>query len=119
MMNHHPSNHTHHVSAHWLSRHAIRMAAGCGILLFSLGVGVLGYRHFEQMRWVDAFLNASMILSGMGPASPLETDVGKWFAGMYALFSGIIFLVAMALIFGPILRRFFHRFHLDEPESKG
>lgn len=87
-------------------------------MLVSLGIGLLGYRHFEQMSWVDAFLNASMILSGMGPPSPLATDQGKWFAGMYALFSGIIFLVVMALVFGPIIRRFFHRFHLDEPESK-
>ncbi len=65
---------------------------------FSLGIGVLGYRHFANLSWVDALLNASMILTGMGPVSPMETNAAKIFASVYALFSGVIFLSATAVV---------------------
>jgi hypothetical protein len=87
---------------------------GFFIILLSLGVGMIGYHHYEKMSIVDAYVNAAMILSGMGPVSTLQTDGGKIFAGTYALFSGIIFLVIIAIIFAPLVHRFLHNFHLEE-----
>ena len=87
---------------------------GLGIIAFSLILGMAGYRHYEGMSWVDAYINASMILSGMGPVTQLNTDAGKIFAGSYALFSGIIFLVVIAVIFAPLIHRFLHKFHMEE-----
>jgi hypothetical protein len=81
-----------------------------GITLF---IGMLGYHAFENMSWVDAFLNASMILSGMGPATELTTTAGKIFAGCYALFSGLAFIVIVAVIFSPVIHRFFRKIHLE------
>ncbi|MBA3816108.1 MAG: hypothetical protein H0X29_06245 [Parachlamydiaceae bacterium] len=87
---------------------------GSAIIAISLFLGMLGYHHFEKLPWIDAYVNASMILSGMGPVSPLNTEAGKIFAGTYALFSGIVFLVIIAIIFAPLIHRFFHQFHLDD-----
>ncbi len=91
--------------------------AGLGLAIASLMIGILGYRYFEDMTWVDAYLNASMILSGMGPADTLKNTNGKIFAGTYALFSGIIFLIVMAIIFAPVFHRFFHRIHLETKDK--
>jgi hypothetical protein len=90
------------------------LCIGFAIIAFSLGIGMFGYGYFEKMDWVDSFLNASMILSGMGPASDLLTDEGKIFAGLYALFSGIVFLVVIAIIIAPVFHRFLHKFHLKD-----
>lgn len=87
---------------------------GAVIIAFSLGIGMLGYSYFEKMNWVDAYVNATMILSGMGPVSTLNTDAGKIFAGSYALFSGIVFLVIIAVILAPIIHRFLHKFLVKE-----
>lgn len=86
---------------------------GLIIIMISLVFGMIGYHHFENMSWVDAYVNAAMILSGIGPTSELETNAGKIFAGSYALFSGIVFLVVIAVIFAPVIHRFFHKFHLE------
>lgn len=94
------------------------IAVGAAIVLICLGCGMVGYHYLEKLAWVDAFAEASMILSGMGPLSPLKTTEGKLFAGIYALFSGVIFLVVVAIIFGPIFHRFFHKFHLEEDRKK-
>jgi len=83
------------------------------ILLFSLTVGMSGYHFLERMPWLDAFLNASMILSGMGPVGELKTSAGKFFAGCYALFSGLAFISAIGLVVAPLFHRFIHRFHLE------
>lgn len=91
---------------------------GFSIIGLSLLVGMLGYRITEGMNWIDSYLNAAMILSGMGPAEPLKTDAGKLFAGSYALFSGIMFLVTIAIVFAPILHRFFHQFHIEEDADR-
>ncbi len=80
----------------------------------SLFLGMCGYHYFEGMTWVDAFVDAAMILSGMGPVSPLHTSAGKVFAGSYALFSGIVFLVTVAIVFSPVIHRFFHKFHIQD-----
>lgn len=94
-------------------------AAGAVLLIFTaLGVGILGYHHFETLSWIDAFLNASMILGGMGQVSQLHTDGGKVFAGIYALFSGLAFLGVAGLLFTPLLHRLLHRFHFDS-DSEG
>jgi hypothetical protein len=76
-----------------------------------------GYHAYENMSWVDAFANASMILSGMGPLTPLVTTGGKMFAGFYALFSGLFFIIIMGLILAPIIHRFFHKIHLEEQKK--
>jgi hypothetical protein len=76
-------------------------------------IGILGYHLLEGMAWIDAILNAAMILGGMGPVNPLKTDVGKLFASFYALFSGVVFLVAASLVFAPLFHRLLHRFHLE------
>ena len=84
------------------------------ITALALGVGMIGYHSFEGMPWVDAFVNAAMILSGMGPVSVLQTDGGKIFAGCYALFSGLAFITILGIIFVPGIHRFLHRFHMRE-----
>jgi hypothetical protein len=88
-------------------------AAAFGIVLGSLGIGIGGYHHFEHLSWLDSLLNASMILSSMGPVTPLRTDAGKWFASLYALFSGVAFITIVGILFAPILHRLFHQFHLE------
>lgn len=87
---------------------------GFAIIFVSLILGMAGYHHFEKMSLVDSYVNAAMILSGMGPVSSLQTEGGKIFAGSYALFSGIVFLFVMAIIFAPIFHRFLHKFHMEE-----
>jgi hypothetical protein len=87
---------------------------GFSIIFISLAGGMAGYRHFEKMSFVDSYVNAAMILSGMGPVSTLETEAGKIFAGSYALYSGIVFLIVMAIIFAPVVHRFLHEFHMEE-----
>jgi hypothetical protein len=83
-------------------------------LAFSLAVGMLGYMHFERLPWRDAFLNSAMLMGGMGPVDSPKTDGGKLFAGIFALYCGIVFLVTVALMFTPILHRLLHRFHWGE-----
>src|SRR6266478_5250285 len=90
-------------------------AVASAIIGGSLAAGMVGYRYFEGMRWLDAFLNAAMLLGGMGPVGPeLRTTGGKLFAGVYALYSGIIALVAAGILLTKIIHRFIHRFHLEE-----
>ncbi len=83
------------------------------LLVFSLLVGVVGYMYFFNLNWIDGLLNASMILTGMGPVDVAITDGAKLFASFYALYSGVAFLTSVAVIFAPVLHRFLHRFHLD------
>ncbi|MGH9881245.1 MAG: hypothetical protein ACRD6N_07395 [Pyrinomonadaceae bacterium] len=83
------------------------------VVLVALGIGVYGYHYFEGLPWIDALLNASMILGGMGPVNTLHTSAGKLFASAYALFSGLVFISVMALLFAPFVHRLLHRFHLE------
>ncbi|MFL5730018.1 MAG: hypothetical protein ACJ75J_11080 [Cytophagaceae bacterium] len=87
-------------------------------LIFSLGIGMVGYHYFAGLGWVDSFLNASMILTGMGPIDPMKTEAAKIFAGSYALFSGIAFLSIVGVLFAPILHRLFHTFHVEISDDK-
>jgi len=83
------------------------------MIIVSLGVGILGYRLFGHLPWIDALLNASMILTGMGPVNPMTTVAGKLFASAYAIFSGVAFLTSFGVLAAPIFHRFLHRFHLE------
>ena len=91
-------------------------AAGLALLLIalSLGAGMVGYHAIEGLPWVDAFLSASMILSGMGPVGEPMSTAGKLFAGTYALYSGFVALICVGVLGAPVLHRFLHRFHIDE-----
>ncbi|MDZ4724214.1 MAG: hypothetical protein SGI97_09970 [candidate division Zixibacteria bacterium] len=84
------------------------------ILLLWLLVGMFGYHWFADLSWIDAFLNASMIMSGMGPVDTIHPAAAKAFAGFYAILSGVIFLGVFGLLAAPIIHRFLHRFHIDE-----
>ena len=84
------------------------------LILGSLGLGMLGYVMFEHLSIADAFLNAAMLLGGMGPVDPPQTLAGKIFAGTYALYAGLVFIVTAALLFTPVLHRLMHRFHWDD-----
>jgi len=95
-------------------RLATHSAAALGLLAASLAIGMAGYAAFENLSWIDAFLNASMLLGGMGPVDPPKTSAGKLFAGLYALYSGLVFIVTAAVLFAPLLHRVLHRFHVDE-----
>jgi len=88
-------------------------------VIIALGIGIFGYHWFEGMPWIDATLNASMILGGMGPVSPLNTAGGKLFASAYALFSGVIFIGIMGLILAPFIHRVLHRFHIEAVAGEG
>jgi hypothetical protein len=99
-------------------RVARSLAAGALIVAVSLFVGMLGYHWLENMRWIDSFANAAMILSGMGPLEPLKTNGGKLFAGLYAIYSGLAVILIAGVVFAPVMHRFLHRFHLDPDPRK-
>ena len=96
----------------FVRRVARSAALACGLVFGSLVVGVAGYHFFGRLSWLDALLNASMILTGMGPVDPIGSTAGKLFASTYALFSGVAFLTIVAVLFAPVVHRFLHRFHL-------
>jgi len=83
------------------------------VVAVALGIGMAGYHFFENMGWVDAFENAAMILSGMGPVSILHTEAGKIFAGCYALFSGLLLITVTGIVLAPVIHRGLHKFHLE------
>ena len=84
------------------------------ILAVSLAVGMAGYRVFERLEWVSAFLNSAMLLGGMGPVDAPQTRGGKLFAGFYALYAGLVFIVVGGLVVAPALHRLLHRVHLGD-----
>jgi hypothetical protein len=97
----------------FIRRLVLHASASLGLVSFSLGIGVIGYHGLEGLSWIDSLLNAAMILGGMGPVNELHTVRGKLFAAGYALFSGIVFLVAAGVLFAPLAHRLLHKFHLD------
>ena len=99
-------------------RVARSLITGFSLLAVGLGIGMVGYHFLEQLAWLDAFANAAMILSGMGPLAPLQTSAGKLFAGCYALFSGLLFLSVAGIILAPMAHRLIHKFHLEAAEKK-
>ena len=102
------------------ARLAGNFALVLSMIAVSLAAGMWGYHGFEHMSWIDAYVNAAMILSGMGPLGELHTHAGKLFAGSYALYSGLFLVIAAGLLLAPLLHRFLHNMHLaDEDNSDG
>lgn len=96
-------------------RQRVFKSGGFALIIFtiSLLLGITGYHFIANMNWVDSFLNASMILGGMGEVSDPPTDAAKIFAGCYALFSGVTFLSSMAIFLSPVIHRILHKLHVD------
>lgn len=88
------------------------------ILAVALGIGILGYHFIAGFPWVDALLDASMILTGMGPVGELTGTAAKLFASAYALFSGLVFITVVGVTLAPVLHRLLHKFHIDESDFK-
>lgn len=86
------------------------------VILAALFLGVAGYHWLAGLDWIDSLLNASMILGGMGPVDRLTTEAGKIFASVYALFSGLVFIAVMGIVFSPVIHRILHSFHMDEKD---
>ena len=84
------------------------------LVLGSLAIGMAGYMRFEKLSVLDAFLDTSMLLGGMGPVHVPKTEAGKLFAGLFALYAGLVFIVTAALVLGPVVHRVLHRFHWDK-----
>lgn len=102
----------------FLWRLAKHLAAALVVVVGSLAIGMAGYVHFEGLSWLDGFLNAAMLLGGMGPVESPATPAGKLFAGLYALYAGLVFLVAASLILAPVVHRVLHRFHLEDDSQE-
>jgi hypothetical protein len=100
------------------SRFALRMLGHFAVAGALVGVsllgGIWGYEHYERLAWREAFLNAAMLLGGMGPVDAPRSDGGKLFAGLYALYAGLVFLLVAGLLLAPVIHRILHRFHWDE-----
>lgn len=101
----------------FLRRLAGNIALALALILASLVAGMAGYHVFEGEAWIDAFADASMILSGMGPLNRLDNTAGKLFAGLYALYSGLLLVATAGLILAPVFHRILHRLHLAEEDE--
>jgi len=101
----------------FLLRLARSTALASAIVAGSLAAGVLGYRELEHLSWVDALLNASMILGSMGPVDPVRTTAGKLFASGYALYSGPVVVVVTGIVFAPVIHRLLHAFHVERDDG--
>ena len=99
-----------------------RLGQNAGIALIAVGgslvIGMWGYRYFESLTRLDAFLNAAMLLGGMGPVETPMTEGGKLFAGVYALYAGMVVLVAASILVAPVMHRYMHKFHLESRERQ-
>ena len=98
-------------------RMAMSLLLTLAIVFVALLGGAIGYHCIAGLPWIDSFLNASMILTGMGPVDPMKDSAAKIFASAYALFSGVVFLSAVSIVLAPIFHRVVHAFHMDDDES--
>jgi hypothetical protein len=98
---------------HFITRLGHHAVAGSILIGVSDVIGTLGYRHFAGFSWVDSFLNASMLLGGMGPVGELPNDGSKLFASVFALYSGLVLILVAGVMLAPVFHRVLHRFHLD------
>ncbi len=103
----------------FLRRLARHFGVAAALVLVSLGAGMVGYRGFEHLGWADSFLNAAMLLGGEGPVESPATRAGKLFAGLYALYSGMVFVVAAGIVMAPVIHRIMHRFHWTPKDGGG
>ncbi len=113
----------HHTPPIPISRFIIRMAAHACVALvviaISLFAGMIGYHHYEHMPWLDTFLNSAMLLGGMGPVKTEGlSEPGKLFAGIYALYAGLVFIAVMSIMLAPVIHRVLHRFHWVEERGR-
>lgn len=106
----------------FLGRVGFSLLLALGLATVALLLGTLGYHYVAELGWIDAELNAAMILTGMGPVDPMRSTASKIFASVYALFGGIVFLTSVGIVLSPVFHRVVHRFHLDDdsgsPDSK-
>jgi hypothetical protein len=102
---------------HFVTRLLHTGGIALGIVLASLSLGILGYHYIQGLGWLDALLNASMILSGMGPVDPPKEPAGKLFASFYALFSGVVFITTAGILIAPVVHRLIHHFHIEKAEN--
>jgi len=102
----------------FLRRLAGSVGIGIALIAVSLAIGMVGYRELLGLAWIDAFVNAAMILSGMGPLATPQTDAGKLFAGLYALFSGLAVIAIAGVVFAPVVHRFLHYLHADPDDRE-
>lgn len=102
----------------FIQRLVVNGGLAAAIVSVSLGIGVAGYHWIADFSWLDAFLNASMILGGMGEVGDLTTPGAKIFAGFYALYAGMILIVVGAVLLTPVLHRVLHRFHWEADQAK-
>jgi hypothetical protein len=102
----------------FMKRLLIFIAIAVFLILFALIIGIAGYHWIAGLDWVDALLNAAMILGGMGPVNLLTSAGAKIFASVYALFSGLVFIAVMGIVFSPIVHRMLHKFHIDDQDLK-
>ena len=111
---HLPPHRPWHLAAHMVTRAFALLPLG----IATLGLGMAIYHWVEGLPWADAFLNAAMLLGGMGPVDPIHTTAGKWLTGSYALFAGVVFLVLAGVMLAPVMHHVLHRFHLERDSSK-
>ena len=102
----------------FVNRLACSLGLAFGVITAALGIGTIGYHEFAELSWIDSLLNASMILTGMGPIAPMSTTAAKLFATAYSLFSGVVFLSAVSLMLSPVFHRILHKFHLDDLDDE-
>lgn len=98
----------------FVRRLLLHLSAAAALMLVSLAIGIAGYAYFEGLPWLDGFVNSAMLLGGMGPVDAPKTDAGKLFAGLYALYAGLVFIVTVGVALVPILHRMLHKFHWTE-----
>jgi hypothetical protein len=102
---------------HFVWRIAWHVGASLGVVALSLFLGMAGFHLTEGLSWLDGFLQSAMLLGGMGPTSTPITEGGKLFAGLYALYCGLVFIVVAGLIIAPVIHRILHRLHWDDPPA--
>ncbi len=103
----------------FLRRVLLHAALVTGLIVASIAIGMLGYRYFEDLAWIDAFLNTSMLLGGMGPIHFPQTEAGKLFAGFFALYAGLVFIAVAAVALAPVVHRLLHHFHWTRSSDDG